>query len=111
MTSSSQIKWHCPECQITMEDRRKYCDSCKSMVVWTCVSSGKSGLCSNYHQYLTRCDYCTPELEEERQKLKEEKQISKVQELQTLYDGGHTCNDCFYSFLYSRTTFMVRVES
>ena len=74
------------------------------MLVWTCVSSGKSGLYSNYHRHLTRCDYCTPELEEERQQLKEEKQISKIQELQTLYDGGHTCNDCFYSFLYSRTT-------
>ncbi|CAF3563236.1 unnamed protein product [Rotaria sordida] len=87
MTSSSQIKWDCPECQITMEDRRKYCDSCKSMLVWTCVSSGKSGMYSNYHRYLTRCDYCTPELEEERQQLKEEKQISKVQELRILYDG------------------------
>ncbi|CAF0883242.1 unnamed protein product [Rotaria sordida] len=87
MTSSSQIKWDCPECQITMEDRRKYCDSCKSMLVWTCVSSGKSGMYSNYHRHLTRCDYCTPELEEERQQLKEEKQISKVQELRILYDG------------------------
>lgn len=87
MASSSQIKWNCPECQITMEDRYRNCDNCKSMLVWTCVSSGKSGLYSNYHRHLRRRDYCTPELEQERQQLNEEKQISKVQDLQILYNG------------------------
>ena len=108
MPSSSQIQWDCPECESIMEGGHKYCDSCKSILVWTCVSSGKSGLYKNYHRHLARCNYCTPELEGERKQLKEENQISKVEELQILDDGEHTCNYCFfYFFLYSRTTSMV----
>jgi hypothetical protein len=64
MLSSSQIKWDRPTCQITVNNRHKYCNNCKSMLVWTCVAFEKSGLYSNYRGHLERCDYCTPELEE-----------------------------------------------
>jgi hypothetical protein len=76
MSSSSQIKWDCPNCQITVTDRHKYCNNCQTMLVWTCVASEKSSLYKNYH-----------ELEEEREQRKEEKNVSKIQELQALYDG------------------------
>ncbi|CAF3121603.1 unnamed protein product [Rotaria sp. Silwood2] len=42
ISSSSEIEWDCPECQTAITDRRKYCNSCQSMLVWTCVPSGKS---------------------------------------------------------------------
>ncbi|CAF1298484.1 unnamed protein product [Rotaria sordida] len=67
MASSSQIEWSCPECQVIIMDRRKFCDNCHSI------------------RHRDRCDYCSPELKEEREQLKKEKQISNFQELQTLY--------------------------
>ncbi len=88
--ASSQIKWDCPECQVTITGRRKYCEDCHSMLVWTCLASGKSGLYTHYYRHHDRCTYCSPELEEERQQIKQEKQISRLQELQTLYVGK--CN-------------------
>lgn len=87
MASSSQIEWSCPECQVIVMDRRKFCDNCHSMLVWTCLSSEKSGLYAHYSRHRDRCDYCSPELKEERERLKKEKQISNFQELETLYVG------------------------
>ncbi|CAF3893358.1 unnamed protein product [Rotaria sp. Silwood1] len=87
MSSSSNIMWNCPECQITITDRQKYCKTCQSMLVWTCVPSGKSGLYTTYYRYRDRCNYYTPELEPERQQTKEEKQISRFQELEISYNG------------------------
>ena len=57
------------------------------MLVWTCVPSEKSGLCTNYYRHRDRCTYCTPELEPGRQQTKEEKQISRFQELEVSYNG------------------------
>ncbi len=87
MASSSQIEWNCPQCQVFVSDRRKYCDKCQSMLVWTCTGSKRSGLYTHYYRHYDRCDYCSLELEEERQQLKEEKRISSFQELQILYEG------------------------
>ncbi|CAF1325902.1 unnamed protein product, partial [Rotaria sp. Silwood1] len=56
------------------------------MLVWTCVPSGKSGLYTTYYRYRDRCNYYTPELEPERQQTKEEKQISRFQELEISYN-------------------------
>ncbi|CAF1081548.1 unnamed protein product [Rotaria sordida] len=42
MLSSSQIKWDCPNCQITITDHHKYYNNCQSMLIWTCVASEKS---------------------------------------------------------------------
>ena len=48
MSSSSQIKWNCPNCQVTVKDRDKYCNNCQTMLVWTCIGSEKNGLYKNY---------------------------------------------------------------
>ena len=87
ISSSSEIEWNCPECQTAITDRRKYCNSCQSMLVGTCVPSGKSGLYNNYHRHRNRCNYCTPELEEERKQLKMENRISRFQEI-AISDNG-----------------------
>jgi hypothetical protein len=87
MLSSSQVEWYCPECEVNVNECRKYCNDCETMLVWTCVPSEKSGLYSNYYRHRQRCNYCTPELEQEREELKREKQNESMQELQMLYDG------------------------
>ena len=86
-SSSSRIKWDCPQCQITIFGRGKYCKDCQSMLVWTCIASGKSGLYTNYYRHHDRCTYCSPELEQEREEIKQEKQIGRIQKHQTLFDG------------------------
>ncbi|CAF4575391.1 unnamed protein product [Rotaria sp. Silwood2] len=48
ISSSSEIEWDCPECQTAITDRRKYCNSCQSMLVWTCVPSAKSAAELNF---------------------------------------------------------------
>ena len=87
MSSSSHIMWSCPACQVTITDRQKYCQMCQSMLTWTCVSSGKCGLYTNFYRQRDRCSYCTPELEPERQRIKEDNQKSRFQELEISYNG------------------------
>ncbi|CAF1387764.1 unnamed protein product [Rotaria sordida] len=83
---SSQIEWHCTQCESGPTDRRKYCADCDSMLTWTCTGSQKSGLYTNYYRHRDNCDYCTPELEEERQKNMEEKKVAIQEHFQILDD-------------------------
>ncbi|CAF1550003.1 unnamed protein product [Rotaria sordida] len=83
---SPQIEWSCSECQSAVADRRKYCTDCDSMLTWTCVGSGKSGLYTHYYRHRDSCNYCTPEFEEERQQELEEKRIAVQQQFQNLDD-------------------------
>jgi len=57
------------------------------MLTWTCIGSGKSGLYTNYYRHHDSCDYCTPELEEERQQKIEEKQTYIRKHFQPLNGG------------------------
>ncbi|CAF4828937.1 unnamed protein product [Rotaria sp. Silwood1] len=84
---SPQIEWHCTQCGSDPTDRRKYCTDCDSMLTWTCTDSGKTGLYTHYYRHRDKCNYCTPELEEERQKQMEEKQVAIQQRFQTLDDS------------------------
>ena len=84
---SSQLEWSCSQCQSDVVDRRKYCADCDSMLTWTCIGSGKSGLYTNYYRHRDGCYYCTPQLEEERQEKIEEKQTSTRQRFQALNDS------------------------
>ncbi|CAF0908432.1 unnamed protein product [Rotaria sordida] len=84
---SSQIEWHCTQCESGPTDRRKYCADCDSMLTWTCTGSQKSGLYTNYYRHRDNCDYCTPELEEERQKNMEEKKVAIQEHFQILDDN------------------------
>jgi len=84
---SSQIEWHCTQCGSDPTDHRKYCTDCDSMLTWTCTGSGKSGLYTHYYRHHDKCNYCTAELEEERQKQMEEKQVTIQQRFQTLDDS------------------------
>ncbi|CAF4583117.1 unnamed protein product [Rotaria sp. Silwood2] len=86
MHSSSQVEWNCPQCEVTINERLTYCNNCKTMLVWTCTPSQKSGLYKNYFRHRQRCNYCAPELEQQRQELKEERQNERMQEIQMLYD-------------------------
>ncbi|CAF4318377.1 unnamed protein product, partial [Rotaria sordida] len=43
------------------------------MLSWTCIGSGKSGLYTNYYRHRDSCNYCAPELEEEKQQIMKEK--------------------------------------
>jgi len=81
---SPQIEWNCAKCGFNPTDRRKYCPDCNSMLTWTCNGSGKSGLYTNYYRHRDNCDYCTPELEEERQEKMENKAIAIQQHFQVL---------------------------
>ena len=87
MNSSSQVEWRCPQCEVTVNERRTYCTICKTMLIWTCGTSEKSGLYCNYFRHRKRCNYCASELEQERQQLKEDRQNEKMEELQMFYDG------------------------
>jgi hypothetical protein len=87
MASSWHIKWDCPECQDNDSGCHKFCSNCRSMLVWTCLPSEKSGLYSNLSRHCQRCNYCSPEREEERKQLKDDKQISKIDDLEILYAG------------------------
>ncbi|CAF0911634.1 unnamed protein product [Rotaria sordida] len=84
---SPQIEWSCSECESTVVDRRKYCTDCRSMLTWTYIGSGKSGLYTHYYRHRDNCNYCTPELEEERQQEMEEKRITVQQQFQVLDDS------------------------
>ncbi|CAF1380456.1 unnamed protein product [Rotaria sordida] len=84
---SPQIEWYCAQCESVPTDRRKYCADCDSMLTWTCTGSGKSGLYTNYYRHRDNCNYCTPELEEERQKKLEEKKVANQQHFQILDDN------------------------
>jgi uncharacterized protein (DUF983 family) len=57
------------------------------MLTWTCTGSGKTGLYTHYYRHHDKCNYCTAELEEERQKQMEEKQVTIQQRFQTLDDS------------------------
>ncbi len=87
MHSSSQIEWNRPQCEVTISERRTYCNSCRTMLVWMCTGSKRSGLYDNYFRHRQRCNYCTSDLEQERQELKEERQNERMQEIQMLYNG------------------------
>ncbi|CAF3502581.1 unnamed protein product [Rotaria sp. Silwood2] len=56
------------------------------MLTWTCIGSEKSGLYTHYYRHRDTCNYCTPELEEERQQKMEEKQVVIQQHFQALDD-------------------------
>ncbi|CAF3108861.1 unnamed protein product [Rotaria sp. Silwood2] len=84
---SSQIEWHCTKCESGPTDRRKYCADCDSMLIWTCTGSQKSSLSTNYYRHRDNCDYCTPKLEEERQKNMEEKKVAIQEHFQILDDS------------------------
>ncbi|CAF1553370.1 unnamed protein product [Rotaria sp. Silwood1] len=81
---SSQVEWHCTQCESDPTDRRKYCADCDSMLTWTCIGSRKSGLYTNYYRHRDNCDYCTPELEEERQNDMEKKTVAIQEHFQSL---------------------------
>ncbi len=85
--SSPQVEWNCAECGFIPTDRQKYCTDCDSMLTWTCTGSGRSGLYTNYYRHRDNCSYCTPELEEEKQKQMEEKQVAIQQRYRTLDDS------------------------
>lgn len=84
---SPQIEWSCAQCEAVPTDRRKYCTDCSSMLTWTCSGSGKSGLYTHYYRHRDSCDYCTPELEEERRQKKEEKEVVTQKHFQILNDS------------------------
>lgn len=81
---SSQIEWYCAQCQCIPTDRRKYCTEYHSMLTWSCTGSGKSGLHTNYYRHHDSCNFCTPELEEDRRKEMDDKQAAVQQHLQAL---------------------------
>jgi hypothetical protein len=72
---SPQIEWNCAECGSVTTVRRKYCTEYDSMLTWTCTGSGKSGLYTNYYRHRDNCNYCTPDLKEERQKKWKKKKL------------------------------------
>ena len=84
---SSQLEWSCSQCQSNVIDRQKYCTDYDSMLTWTGIGTGKSGLYTNYYRHRGSCHYCAPELEEERQQKMEEKQTSMRKHFQALNDG------------------------
>ena len=86
---SSQLEWNCSECQSNVVDRRKYCTNCDSMLTWTCVGSGKSGLYTHYYRHRDTCYYCTPELEKERQQKMKEKQAPIRKHFRAFDDSEH----------------------
>ncbi|CAF1561330.1 unnamed protein product, partial [Rotaria sordida] len=90
---SPQIEWYCAQCESVPTDRRKYCADCDSMLTWTCTGSGKSGLYTNYYRHRDNCNYCTPELEEERQKKLEEKKVANQQHFQILDDNQRSWSE------------------
>ncbi len=71
---SPQLEWSCSRCRSTEFVGQKYCIGCHSMLSWTCIGSGRSGLYTNYYRHRDSCTYCTPELEEEKQQKMKEKQ-------------------------------------
>ena len=84
---SPHLEWNCSQCRSTFNDRRKYCTDCHSMLSWTCVDSGQTGLYTNYYRHRDDCSYCTPELEDERQQEMEEKRVTIQQHFQALDNG------------------------
>ena len=55
---------------------------CDSMSTWTYAGSGKSGLYDNDYHHRDNCNYCTLELEEERQTKMREKKVAIQQHFQ-----------------------------
>ena len=84
---SPQIKRSCSECRSAVVDRRKYCTDCHSLLTWTCIGSGKSGLYTHYYRHRDSCNYCTPELEEEREQEMEEKRVTIQRQFRALGDS------------------------
>jgi len=83
---SQQVNWGCSQCQSATVARRKYCTDCHSMLIWTCIGSGKSGLYANFFRHRDSCIYCKSELEEDKPQKVEEK-YAAIQQLQTLDNG------------------------
>ncbi len=73
----SLVKWHCPQCEVTIGDRCTYCKNCRSSLHWTCLASGKSGTSKNYSRHFKRCNYCD-EFEQNRQLQKRAGQVSSL---------------------------------
>ncbi|CAF2014402.1 unnamed protein product [Rotaria magnacalcarata] len=80
--SSPLVEWHCPRCQSTIADRRKHCTTCHSMLRWTCIGSGRSGIYTHFFRHRDNCIHCTSEMEDKPQQV-EEKQIA-IQQLRNL---------------------------
>jgi threonine dehydrogenase-like Zn-dependent dehydrogenase len=83
---SPQIQWSCSQCRSDTTDRRKYCTNCHSMLTYTCIGSGKSGLYTHYYRHRDSCIHCMSELEEDRPQKVQEKQVA-IQQFQILNDG------------------------
>ena len=79
---SPQLEWSCSRCRSTTFDRRKYCIDCHSMLSWSCIGSGKSGLYTNYYRHRDSRNYCGTE--EEKQERIQEKQ----EQFRALDDGN-----------------------
>ncbi|CAF1368771.1 unnamed protein product [Rotaria sordida] len=86
MDSSSQVEWSCPQREVTINERHRYCTNCETMLAWTCPESEKSGLYSNYFRHRQRRNYCAPKLEQEKQQLKGDRQNERMQDFQMLYN-------------------------
>lgn len=73
--SSEVVEWSCSRCQSIITDRRKYCSTCHSMLKWTCIGSGRSGLYTHFFRHRDNCIHCMSEMDDKPQKV-EEKEIA-----------------------------------
>ena len=64
------------------------------MLLWTCVSSRKSGLYTNYCRHRGNCIYCALELEEEDTPQRIEQKKVAIQQLEELDDGNPSETSC-----------------
>ncbi|CAF3355046.1 unnamed protein product [Rotaria sp. Silwood2] len=79
---SLQVKWGCSQCRSTITDRRKYCIDCHSMLTWTCIGSGRSGLYTHFFRHRDNCIHCASEMEDKPQEVEEKhRDIQKLQKL------------------------------
>ena len=83
--SSPAVEWNCSRCQSIITDRRKYCSTCHSMLKWTCIGSGRSGLYTNFFRHRDNCIHCTSAMDDKPQKV-EEKEIA-IEQLRNLNNG------------------------
>ncbi|CAF3934308.1 unnamed protein product, partial [Rotaria sp. Silwood1] len=79
---SLQVKWGCSQCRSTTTDRRKYCIDCHSMLTWTCIGSGRSGLYTHFFRHRDNCIHCASEMGDKPQEVEQKhRDIQKLQKL------------------------------
>ena len=71
------IQWFCKQCNYEFSQSTKYCNSCKSMTRFRCVSSKKTGLYTSIYRYKATCKYCAPISVRRKRKAKETKELSQ----------------------------------